>query len=131
MQGQCPICNGMFEIQPNWIGKSAQCPFCKQKIIVQANQGGNYAQQPGYQQAPQGNMPQQGGYAQQQGGFQQALVGPQFAVDQLRPDLFRDFLDQGQGIGSGTGRVGHTDDFYLATCAMAARLPCRGTATAE
>lgn len=38
MQGQCQICKGMFEIQPEWIGQQAQCPHCKQTIVVQAAQ---------------------------------------------------------------------------------------------
>ena len=35
MQGQCQICKGMFEIQPEWIGQQAQCPHCQQTIVVQ------------------------------------------------------------------------------------------------
>ena len=38
MQGQCQICKGMFEIQPEWIGQQAECPHCKQTIVVQAAQ---------------------------------------------------------------------------------------------
>ena len=48
MQGQCQICKGMFEIQPEWIGLQAQCPHCKQTIVVQDAQ----------QQAPQMNAQQ-------------------------------------------------------------------------
>lgn len=38
MQGQCQICKGRFEIQPEWIGQRAECPHCKQNIVVQAAQ---------------------------------------------------------------------------------------------
>ena len=79
MLGQCPICKGMFEIQPSWINQRAQCPYCRQNIVVQAMQDNNAAQpsgyqqpqQHGYQQPPQqgGYPPQQGGYVPQQGGY--------------------------------------------------------------
>lgn len=35
MQGQCPKCKGIMEMQPEWIGRQAQCPYCKELFIVQ------------------------------------------------------------------------------------------------
>ena len=58
MQGQCQICKGMFEIQPEWIGQQAECPHCKQTIVVQAVQS----------QIPQMN-------AQQNSNVQQNYIG--------------------------------------------------------
>lgn len=55
MQGQCQICKGMFEIQPEWIGQQAECPHCKKNIVIQEvkfentsqmNNQQNYIEQP-------------------------------------------------------------------------------------
>ena len=35
MQGQCPKCNGKFEIQPEWVGQQSQCPYCHAQITIQ------------------------------------------------------------------------------------------------
>lgn len=35
MQGQCPNCKGLFETQPEWIGKNAECPHCHQSIVIE------------------------------------------------------------------------------------------------
>ncbi len=38
MKGQCPICKGLFDAQPEWIGQQAQCPHCQAKIIIHSFQ---------------------------------------------------------------------------------------------
>ena len=60
MQGQCPKCNGKFEIQPEWIGQQSQCPYCQSQITVQeeAKSAPQFTSAPGYY-PPQGQMNQQ------------------------------------------------------------------------
>ena len=34
-QAQCPLCKGIYQAQPEWIGKQATCPHCHQIIVIQ------------------------------------------------------------------------------------------------
>ena len=59
MQGQCPKCNGKFEIQPEWVGQQSQCPYCQSQITIQeAVSAPQITPAPGYY-PPQGQMNQQ------------------------------------------------------------------------
>ena len=42
-QAQCPLCKGLYQAQPEWIGKQAACPHCHQIIVIQQT---NSEQQP-------------------------------------------------------------------------------------
>ena len=35
MQGQCPKCKGILEIQQEWIGRLIQCPHCGEQFVIQ------------------------------------------------------------------------------------------------
>ncbi len=35
MQGQCPKCKGIWEIQQEWIGRLIQCPHCGEQFVIQ------------------------------------------------------------------------------------------------
>lgn len=43
MQGQCPNCKGLFETQPEWLGKNAECPHCHQSIIIEPYMQNNFS----------------------------------------------------------------------------------------
>ena len=42
-QAQCPLCKGLYQAQPEWVGKQATCPHCHQIIVIQQT---NSEQQP-------------------------------------------------------------------------------------
>ncbi len=57
MQGQCPICGGTFDVQPEWIGQEAECPHCQKSIVIQPAQTTTHSslkvkQQAEYQPSP-------------------------------------------------------------------------------
>ena len=35
MQGQCPKCKGILEIQQEWIGRLIKCPRCGEQFVIQ------------------------------------------------------------------------------------------------
>ena len=34
-KAKCPLCNGLYRADSEWVGRRATCPHCHQKIIIQ------------------------------------------------------------------------------------------------
>lgn len=116
-QAQCPLCKGLYQAQPEWIGRQATCPHCHQVIVIQQTTDkqqpvltpvhptadanaptSNPSQQPSYVQEPvQMACPPMQNYVMQPAEQRIARVGTRF-VALLLDGIFTGILGLISGV---------------------------------